>query len=133
MSISLLKILKIKIKKMGNEQDYKKNGNSNPNYLNNPYQNNYENNNNRKTKKCPFCGIVYLYNSPYNINSYNSHVDNCRRTKNRIQNINNNPQPLSLTLTNSENEFIKESKKELPRGKKDGTFEEKVDYLRYDI
>ena len=118
---------------MGNEQDYKKNGNSNPNYLNNPYQNNYENNNNRKTKKCPFCGMVYLYNSPYNINSYNSHVDNCRRTKNRIQNINNNPQPLSLTLTNSENEFIKESKKELPRGKKDGTFEEKVDYLRYDI
>ena len=118
---------------MGNEQDYKKNGNSNPNYLNNPYQNNYENNNNRKTKKCPFCGIVYLYNSQYNINSYNSHLDNCRRTKNIIQNINNNPQPLSLTLTNSENEFIKESKKELPRGKKDGTFEEKVDYLRYDI
>ena len=119
---------------MGNEQDYKKNGNSNPNYLNNPYQkNDYENYNNRKTKKCPFCGIVYLYNSQYNINSYNSHVDNCRRTKNRIQNINNNPSPLSLTLTNSENEFIKESKKELPRGKKDGTFEEKVDYLRYDI
>ena len=26
-----------------------------------------------------------------------------------------------------------ETKKVLPRGKKDGTFEEKVDYLRFDI
>ena len=88
----------------------------------------------KTTKKCPYCGMVYLYNNQYNINSYNSHEENCRMTKNINQNINTNPQNIgSLVLTNSENEFIKGTKKELPRGKKDGTFEEKVDYLRYDI
>ena len=119
---------------MGNEIEskIKGNSNSNSNYSNYQppplYQNN--NKNNKITKKCPYCGMVYLYNNQYNINSFNIHVENCRRIKNN--NINSNPN-LSLPLTNSENEFINESKKELPRGKKDGTFEEKVDYLRYDI
>ena len=117
---------------MGNEIESKIKSNSNSNYSNYqpspPYQNN--NKNNKITKKCPYCGMVYLYNNQYNINSFNIHVENCGKIKNN--NINSNPN-LSLPLTNSENEFINESKKELPRGKKDGTFEEKVDYLRYDI
>ena len=103
---------------------------------NNTKNTNKHNKNNiiKTTKKCPYCGMVYLYNNQYNINSYNSHEENCRMTKNINQNINTNPQNIgSLVLTNSENEFIKGTKKELPRGKKDGTFEEKVDYLRYDI
>ena len=53
-----------------------------------------------------------------------------------IKNINRNPPPI-LNIQNQPNinldTFIKQTKKELPRGKKDGNFEEKVDYFRYDI
>ena len=102
-------------------------------------------NNNKKneTRKCPHCGIVYKYSSQYLINNYNSHVSSCSQEKhNKNSNTNYNPIPPpnrnrpivdSFPITNSINAFINEGKKELPRGKKDGTFEEKVDYLRYDI
>ena len=118
-------------KKMGNEQ---KNSSSHTN------TNKTNNNNNnypikKETKTCPYCGIVYLYNTQYNINSYETHETNCRNLKNnninRNRGLNNNN--LDLNMTDSLERILKETKKELPRGKKDGTFEEKVDYLRYDI
>jgi E3 ubiquitin-protein ligase HUWE1 len=115
----------------------------------NTNNNNYNNNPIKKvTKKCPYCGIVYLYNTQYHMNTYHAHESSCRDIHNK--NINpgggmhyyphnpynphnpHNPQN-PLVLTNSLNEFIKSTKKELPRGNKYGTFEEKVDYLRYDI
>ena len=116
---------------MGNEQ---KNSSSHTN------TNKTNNNNNnypikKETKTCPYCGIVYLYNTQYNINSYETHETNCRNLKNnninRNRGLNNNN--LDLNMTDSLERILKETKKELPRGKKDGTFEEKVDYLRYDI
>ena len=130
---------------------------NNPNYnSSNSNSNNYTNNEDKKTynppapvkketKKCPFCGLAYLYNTPIQKNRYLIHEEDCRyrfnksnQNKNITTNNNNNNNTHnnnlgSLVLTNSESEFLKESKKELPRGKKDGTFEEKVDYLRYDI
>ena len=120
---------------MGNEQR-NSSGNTHKNKTNN-------NNNNipikKETKTCPYCGIVYLYNTQYNINSYKTHETNCRNLKNnnntninRNQGLNNNNN-LDLGLTDSLERIIKETKKELPRGNKYGTFEEKVDYLRYDI
>ena len=133
---------------MGNELN-------NPNYnSSNSNSNNYTNNEyktynppapvKKETKKCPFCGLAYLYNTPIQKNKYLLHEEDCRyrfnkNNQNKNINTNNNSNNThnnnlgSLVLTNSENEFLKESKKELPRGKKDGTFEEKVDYLRYDI
>ena len=109
---------------MGNEE-------SNNNNQNNQKINTYNNKN--ETKKCPHCGISYNYTTQYFINQYNSHVFNCGQLRNNNNNNQNiNPLP-PLNLTNSLNSFLNEGKKELPRGKKDGTFEEKVDYLRYDI
>ncbi len=114
------------------------------------------------TKKCPFCGMVYLYNTLSNKDAFNEHLRKCNSTKishnnnnnefkynnnynfknsnvnknkNIINNLNVNKPPKmigSLLITDSLNEFLN-TKVELPRGKKDGTFEEKVDYLRYDI
>ena len=110
---------------MGNEEhnsynnSNKNNNNDKPNYNNNNY--------NKITKKCPFCGLVFLYNTPFQKNSYFLHESNCGNKQKPHQMIG------SIALTNSLNEFINDTKKELPRGKKDGTFEEKVDYLRYDI
>ena len=129
---------------MGNEESNNGKSSSNKNITYNPppppINNNQNVNLNKTTKKCPYCNMVYLYTTQYFINSYNSHVENCGKFRNKNnnnnsnQNINRNPQMIgSLALTNSLNEFINETKKELPRGKKDGTFEEKVDYLRYDI
>ena len=119
---------------MGNEQNNSQKSFSPKEKKYNPPP--YKNNNNiiKTTKKCPYCNMVYLYNTQHYINSYNSHVENCRKIMNSNQNLNRNSQMVgSLVLTNSLNEFINDTKKELPRGKKDGTFEEKVDYLRYDI
>jgi E3 ubiquitin-protein ligase HUWE1 len=133
---------------MGNELNNPNNNSSNSN-SNNYTNNEYKNYNppapvKKETKKCPFCGLAYLYNTPIQKNKYLLHEEDCRyrfnkNNQNKNINTNNNSNNThnnnlgSLVLTNSENEFLKESKKELPRGKKDGTFEEKVDYLRYDI
>ena len=133
---------------MGNELNNPNHNSSNSN-SNNYSNNEYKNYNppapvKKETKKCPFCGLAYLYNTPIQKNKYLIHEEDCRyrfnkNNQNKNINTNNNSNNThnnnlgSLVLTNSENEFLKESKKELPRGKKDGTFEEKVDYLRYDI
>ena len=133
---------------MGNELNNPNHNSSNSN-SNNYTNNEYKNYNppapvKKETKKCPFCGLAYLYNTPIQKNKYLIHEEDCRyrfnkNNQNKNINTNNNSNNThnnnlgSLVLTNSENEFLKESKKELPRGKKDGTFEEKVDYLRYDI
>ena len=133
---------------MGNELNNPNHNSSNSNsnnYTNNEYKNyNPPTPVKKETKKCPFCGLAYLYNTPIQKNKYLLHEEDCRyrfnkNNQNKNINTNNNSNNThnnnlgSLVLTNSENEFLKESKKELPRGKKDGTFEEKVDYLRYDI
>ena len=133
---------------MGNELNNPNHNSSNSNsnnYTNNEYKNyNPPTPVKKETKKCPFCGLAYLYNTPIQKNKYLIHEEDCRyrfnkNNQNKNINTNNNSNNThnnnlgSLVLTNSENEFLKESKKELPRGKKDGTFEEKVDYLRYDI
>ena len=133
---------------MGNELNNPNHNSSNSN-SNNYTNNEYKTYNppapvKKETKKCPFCGLAYLYNTPIQKNKYLLHEEDCRyrfnkSNQNKNINANNNYNNThnnnlgSLVLTNSENEFLKESKKELPRGKKDGTFEEKVDYLRYDI
>ena len=103
--------------------------------------NQYNKNVKKVTKVCPYCGIAYLYNDAMQINRYLLHEENCRYTKNnrnkKVNNNNNTNNDLSLNrnpeMTDSLSQILKETKKELPRGKKDGTFEEKVDYLRYDI
>ena len=133
---------------MGNElnnPNYNSSKSNSNNYTNNEYKNyNPPTPVKKETKKCPFCGLAYLYNTPIQKNKYLLHEEDCRyrfnkNNQNKNINTNNNSNNThnnnlgSLVLTNSENEFLKESKKELPRGKKDGTFEEKVDYLRYDI
>ena len=133
---------------MGNElnnPNYNSSKSNSNNYTNNEYKTyNPPAQVKKETKKCPFCGLAYLYNTPIQKNKYLLHEEDCRyrfnkNNQNKNINTNNNSNNThnnnlgSLVLTNSENEFLKESKKELPRGKKDGTFEEKVDYLRYDI
>ena len=97
-------------------------------------------------KQCPNCKIMYKYNTPYYRSLYNQHIIRCRPT-NRIYNYNNYNsnrdlpsinRPIRVNaynqgLNNVLDAFGFEKKKVLPRGKKDGTFEEKVDYLRFDI
>ena len=103
--------------------------------------NQYNKNVKKVTKVCPYCGIAYLYNDAMQINRYLLHEENCRYTKNnrnkKVNNNNNTNNDLSLNrnpeMTDSLSQILKETKKELPRGNKYGTFEEKVDYLRYDI
>ena len=99
-----------------------------------------------RDKQCPKCKKMFLYDSQFSINLYNLHVGRCRPYSNSI-NINNyntnynsnssgNPIRVNMYnqgLNNVIDAFGFEKKKVLPRGKKDGTFEEKVDYLRYDI
>ena len=106
---------------MGNEQNNSQKSFSPKEKKYNPPP--YKNNNIIKTtKKCPYCNMVYLYNTQHYINSYNSHVENCRKIMNSNQNLNRNSQMVgSLVLTNSLSEFINDAKKELPRGKKEGT------------
>ena len=110
---------------MGNDHKKNKNNSSNNTY------NNYQNNN--LTKSCPYCGLKFFNNNFQNRLKYNTHLVECIKNP---ANINRNPPPI-LNIQNQPNinldTFIKQTKKELPRGKKDGNFEEKVDYFRYDI
>ena len=80
---------------------------------------------------------------PININNYNSNIpyrpqstrhnylpqNSQVNINNPVIRVNQNNQELNNIL----NAIGLETKKVLPRGKKDGTFEEKVDYLRFDI
>ena len=72
-------------------------------------------------------------------NNLNSNKNINKKPNNNVnhninQGLNKKPKMIgSLVLTDSLNEFLNGSKKEIPRGNKYGTFEEKVDYLRYDI
>ena len=109
---------------MGNDQKNRKNE-----YR--PY--NTENNYTNKTKACPYCGVNLLYNNAHNILTYNSHKTACNKNPSNQNNNNNRNNILQNQPNINIESFIKQTKKELPRGKKDGTFEEKVDYLRYDI
>jgi E3 ubiquitin-protein ligase HUWE1 len=78
-----------------------------------------------------------------NINNYNSNIPyrpQSTRHNYRPQNsqVNRNNPVIRVNQNNQElnnilNAIGLETKKVLPRGKKDGTFEEKVDYLRFDI
>ena len=100
----------------------------------------------QRNKKCPNCKVLYRYDTQYYINLYNQHVNRCRPLQNSYNNYstysnNNLPNynnPIRVNANNQElNQILEaiglETKKVLPRGKKDGTFEEKVDYLRFDI
>ena len=100
----------------------------------------------QKNKKCPNCKVLYRYDTQYYINLYNQHVKRCRPSQYNYNNYstysNNNlpnySNPIRVNANNQElNNILEaiglETKKVLPRGKKDGTFEEKVDYLRFDI
>ena len=104
--------------------------------------------NNETNKKCPNCKIIYRYDTQYYKNLYNQHIKRCRPLQNNYnyQNYNTNSnnhlpsinRPIRVNANNQElnnvlDAFGFETKKILPRGKKDGTFEEKVDYLRFDI
>ena len=120
---------------MGNESE---SANKNYNDIKKTDDNNQYNKNVKKvTKICPYCGIAYLYNDAMQINRYLLHEENCRYNKNKNVNTNNTNNNFRINrnpeISDSLNQILKETKKELPRGKKDGTFEEKVDYLRYDI
>jgi len=97
-------------------------------------------------KKCPICKLMFTYTTQYYKNLYNQHIKRCRPYSQRltIQNYYSNSnlpainRPIRVNaynqgLNNVLDAFGLETKKILPRGKKDGTFEEKVDYLRYDI
>jgi hypothetical protein len=128
----------------------------NNNIINNPSPNNniIQNPNNpisntitrERNKLCPKCKIAYRYDTQYFINFYNQHVKGCHPRQNNNINYstysnNNLPtvnRPIRVNANNQElNNILDaiglETKKVLPRGKKDGTFEEKVDYLRFDI
>ena len=109
------------------------------NNCNNNYQFNH-----RNEKKCPICKIFFRYDSQYYKNQYFQHLKNCRLSSrnNNLNNItistNTSNRPIRVNagnqgLNNILDAFGLETKKVLPRGKKDGTFEEKVDYLRFDI
>ena len=120
---------------MGNESE---SANKNYNDIKKTDDNNQYNKNVKKvTKICPYCGIAYLYNDAMQINRYLLHEEDCRYNKNKNVNTNNTNNNFRINrnpeISDSLNQILKETKKELPRGKKDGTFEEKVDYLRYDI
>ena len=100
----------------------------------------------QRNKKCPNCKVLYRYDTQYYINLYNQHVNRCRPSQYNNSNYstysnNNLPNPSNPIRVNANNQELNnileaiglETKKVLPRGKKDGTFEEKVDYLRFDI
>ena len=99
-------------------------------------------------KQCPNCKLMFKYSTPYYKNLYILHTKRCRpySSSNSLINYNNyitnnnssHNRPIRVNannqgLNNVIDAFGFEKKKVLPRGKKDGTFEEKVDYLRYDI
>jgi len=106
------------------------NNNNINNNLNNNIKNNFININNNNNN---------FKNNDIN-NNFNNNFININKNQNNNNNNNElnipkkNPKMIgSLLITDSLNEFLNDGKVELPRGKKDGTFEEKVDYLRYDI
>ena len=84
------------------------NNNSNDVFHNN-YNLNYPNNNN--------------FNDIFNNEIFNNNINN--------NNINVNHSENNLYSNNVENELLKKPKKKLPKGNSKGTFEEKVQYLRY--
>ncbi len=107
--------------------------------------NNFHNNNNNNINNTKKNININIDNNKYKINNINNNTNNNNNNINNNtnnNNINNNYNQImnkkpkmigSLLLTDSLNEFLNGPTVELPRGKKDGTFEEKVDYLRYDI
>ena len=106
--------------------------------------NSFNNNSfNPSEKQCPNCKLMFNYTTQYYKNLYNQHIKRCRPySSTGYQNYNTNASSNNLPirvnvnnqgLNNVLGAFGVETKKVLPRGKKDGTFEEKVDYLRYDI
>ena len=122
-----------------------KNNNDDFNSSNNINNNNIINGQPILTEKtCPNCKLMFKYTTQYYINLYNQHVRRCRPYSSTLT-YNYNPNisssrnlPIRVNaynqgLNNVLGAFGVEAKKILPRGKKDGTFEEKVDYLRYDI
>ena len=113
----------------------KKNSNKNTNNIINPNQNNRRNNippppplnfnnNNRINNRPPIPPRPQTSRN-------NNNLQNQQSTQNVPRFIRVNPN--NQELNNIINAIGLEAKKVLPRGKKDGTFEEKVDYLRFDI
>ena len=104
---------------------------------------NSNNVNNQRGRKCPICHVFFRSDTEYYKNLYFQHLRTCRPIINaNLSNSNlpgvSNNRPIrvnanNLQLNNILDNFGFETKKILPRGKKDGTFEEKVDYLRFDI
>ena len=74
-----------------------------------------------KSEKCPKCNQIF-----YNINLYNNHINICGKNNPIIQ-----LQGLTIEEQNMINQDIK--KNNLPLGNPKGTFDEKVEYLRYNI
>ena len=74
-----------------------------------------------KSEKCPKCNQIF-----YNINLYNNHISICGKNNLTIQ-----IQGLTIEEQNMINQDIK--KNNLPLGNPKGTFDEKVEYLRYNI
>ena len=93
--------------------------------FNNNRINNYHNSNIINPPRPP------ILQRPQTSRNYNINQIPNQQTQNnqRVIRINPNNQELNNIL----NAIGLETKKVLPRGKKDGTFEEKVDYLRFDI
>ena len=84
--------------------------------------NNYNNNYNSNLIQNPYRPQSVRYNNPPHMQQSALNVPTVIRVNQNNQELNNILEAIGL-----------ETKKVLPRGKKDGTFEEKVDYLRFDI
>ena len=135
------------INSINNNNNYRTNyrplSSSNLNIINNNSNNIRNNNNNRNEKKCPLCQVNFRYDTQFYKNLFFQHLSGCRSNRNNINLSNRNlpnvqNRPIRVNANNQElnnilDSFGLETKKILPRGKKDGTFEEKVDYLRFDI
>ena len=74
-----------------------------------------------QSKRCPKCNQIF-----YNINLYNNHISICGKNNLTIQ-----IQGLTIEEQNMINQDMK--KNNLPLGNPKGTFNEKVEYLRYNI
>ena len=84
--------------------------------------NNYNNNYNSNLILNPYRPQSVRHNNPPHMQQSALNVPTVIRVNQNNQELNNILEAIGL-----------ETKKVLPRGKKDGTFEEKVDYLRFDI
>lgn len=106
--------------------------NVNKNFKNN--NNNYKIQNANNINKNLNTNKNYNNNNNNNFNNtYQKNVVVQTEANNQLK-TNKKPKMIgSLLITDSLNEFLNDGKVELPRGNKYGTFEEKVDYLRYDI